>query len=295
MAFYDTNFPDDISYGSRGGPRFDTTVIKLRSGHEQRNANWEYPLHEYDVAYGIRNNTQLGAVRNFFLAMLGRAHSFRFKDWGDYKSTIGASTTAATDQRVSVAGTSTTGSYWQLQKVYTISSAVFTRTITKPVSGTVSVAVNGHSYRAANVSTNTLTGVLHMTGTNFTITSTSQSNPCHIDSPGASAAFDLGMGSLYITNVSGMVELNGGRYEILSAGEGGVYIDVDSTLYTAYVADGNAREYVGSAEYASVAVSVTAGYEFDLQARFDSDVFDATHEGFDMQSMNIMITEIRET
>ena len=40
MSFAEVRFPDDISYGSSGGPEYSTDIVETQSGHEQRNANW---------------------------------------------------------------------------------------------------------------------------------------------------------------------------------------------------------------------------------------------------------------
>ncbi len=44
MAFIETRFPDDISYGAAGGPGYQTDVVTVNSGAEQRNAAWQDAL-----------------------------------------------------------------------------------------------------------------------------------------------------------------------------------------------------------------------------------------------------------
>jgi uncharacterized protein (TIGR02217 family) len=85
VSFVDTRFPEDISYGSQGGPSFNTTVYTATSGFEQRNMNWEDARCVYDISYGIKDKTDMGVVLNFFYAMRGKAIAFRYKDWADYK------------------------------------------------------------------------------------------------------------------------------------------------------------------------------------------------------------------
>lgn len=85
MAYQDMVFPDEISYGSKGGPSFLTTIITLASGMERRNAEWTRVRSQYDVSHGIKDPEQLEALRNFFFAARGRAHSFKFKDHGDFE------------------------------------------------------------------------------------------------------------------------------------------------------------------------------------------------------------------
>jgi len=97
MTFQNIRFPTDISYGATGGPKFNTTVLTLSSGHEKRNINWSSVRCEYDVAYGIKTQSQMDDVRDFFYARRGRAYGFRFRDWSDYelvRQSIGSTDTA---------------------------------------------------------------------------------------------------------------------------------------------------------------------------------------------------------
>ena len=53
MGFHENAiFPDDISYESRGGPRFSMSVVELASGSEERVARWASPRVVFDAAYG---------------------------------------------------------------------------------------------------------------------------------------------------------------------------------------------------------------------------------------------------
>lgn len=131
MAFIETRFPTDIAYGSSGGPEYSTDVVVLQSGYEQRNANWSQARARYNVAHGVKTQAQLDQLIAFFRARKGRADGFRFKDWTDYKVT--AQNVGTGDGIATV---------FQLQKSYTSGSATETRTITKPVAGTVNVYKN---------------------------------------------------------------------------------------------------------------------------------------------------------
>lgn len=141
MSFLETpRFPVNISYGSRGGPNYSTTVITIKSGQETRNKNWLYPVHEYDVAYGIRELADLESLVGYFHAVGGRAYGFRYKDWIDYKSCVVADTPAATDQTIGTGdGSNVT---FQIKKTYTKGALSQVRLITKPISGTVLISVD---------------------------------------------------------------------------------------------------------------------------------------------------------
>jgi uncharacterized protein (TIGR02217 family) len=132
MAFHDIRFPTDISFGSSGGPEYSTDVVITEGGFEQRNQNWAEARGRYNVAHGVKTDAQLSELIAFFRTRKGKANAFRFKDWSDYKA-IGQ-----------VIGTGNgSNKNFQLVKNYISGSTTETRTITKPVSGTVSVFVNG--------------------------------------------------------------------------------------------------------------------------------------------------------
>ncbi len=141
MAFHEVRFPDDISRGAHGGPERRTQIVELASGDEERNASWANSRRRYDVAYGIRRADDLAAVVAFFEARNGRLHGFRFKDWGDHKSCLPSGTPAPTDQAIGTGDGATTA--FQLVKRYSSGAQSWTRAITKPVAGTVTIALNG--------------------------------------------------------------------------------------------------------------------------------------------------------
>ncbi|KAF2281954.1 hypothetical protein GH714_042778 [Hevea brasiliensis] len=100
-------FPENISYGSVGGPTFSTVISELGGGKEQRKANW------------TRSHNR------------GKALPFRFKDWSDY---------AATGQKIGVGDGKSLN--FQLVKRYYAGEHSYTRKISKPVDGTVKVYLN---------------------------------------------------------------------------------------------------------------------------------------------------------
>ena len=157
MAFHEVRFPDDISRGARGGPERRTQIVELASGDEERNASWANSRRRYDVAYGIRRADDLAAVVAFFEARNGRLHGFRFKDWGDHKSCLPSGAPAPTDQAIGTGHGTTTA--FQLVKRYASGSQTWVRTITKPVAGTVRIALDG-AEQIAGWSVDTTTGVV---------------------------------------------------------------------------------------------------------------------------------------
>ena len=160
MAFHEVRFPDNISRGARGGPERRTQVVELASGDEERNASWANSRRRYDVAYGIRRADDLAAVVAFFEARNGRLNGFRYKDWADYKSSLPSQAITPTDQQIGTGTGSLTT--FQLVKIYTSGAQTWTRTIVKPVAGTVRVALNGVE-QMSGWSVDTTTGIVSFT------------------------------------------------------------------------------------------------------------------------------------
>jgi uncharacterized protein (TIGR02217 family) len=85
MAFHDVRLPDEVEQGATGGPAFQTTIIPLTNGGEQRNQDWEEVRHEWELSYGVQDKQDFDVVRSFFFARRGRSNTFRFKDWSDFE------------------------------------------------------------------------------------------------------------------------------------------------------------------------------------------------------------------
>lgn len=85
IEFDEVRFPEDVSYGSSGGPTFKTQVFESYRGYEKRNIDWKSPIMEFNVAYGIKTTEQMHAVIDFFTARQGRLRGFRYKNWANYQ------------------------------------------------------------------------------------------------------------------------------------------------------------------------------------------------------------------
>jgi len=141
MSFHEIRFPPAISRGASGGPERRTQVVALASGYEERNRQWANSRRRYDAGTGVKDADALHAVIDFFEERRGRAYGFRFKDWSDFKSCPPLTDPAATDQDIGTGDGATT--VFQLAKTYGGGYLPWTRTIVKPVAGTVLVAVDG--------------------------------------------------------------------------------------------------------------------------------------------------------
>lgn len=140
MAFHEVQFPPTISVNSKGGPTRRTEIVVLGSGYEERNQRWADSRRKYNAGYGVKSLDDLHTIAAFYEERRGQLHGFRWKDWSDYKSVAPGQSTTATDQNLGTGDGAE--DEFQLRKQYGSVYAPYYRSIKKPVSGTVKVAVN---------------------------------------------------------------------------------------------------------------------------------------------------------
>jgi uncharacterized protein (TIGR02217 family) len=141
MAFDDIRFPVEISRGSSGGPERRTEVVTTASGREQRNSRWAASKRRYSAGFGVKSLDDIHAVVAFFEERRGRLHAFRWKDHVDFKSCAPGNAIAASDQILGN-GDGVTAAF-QLVKRYGSGLRDHVRMISKPVAGSIVVAVGG--------------------------------------------------------------------------------------------------------------------------------------------------------
>jgi len=154
MAFHDVRLPTAVELGAQGGPNFKTTVISLSGGNEKRNIDWVNTRGSWDIGYGLQAIEDRYAVRDFFFARQGRAHSFRFKDHADFEIPDGM---AAPQDLEDGDGADTT---FQIVKKYTSGGVTFNRTILKPIESTVRMFLD--SIETSAFSVDDTTGIVTM-------------------------------------------------------------------------------------------------------------------------------------
>lgn len=182
--FVESQFPPLISAGAKGGPAFNTSVLKLASGFEQRNINWSEQLMSWDISAGVKTAADFRAYQKFFYARRGRAVGWRFKDWSDYR--VPFWDTAPGDQDGIPVMFTTDGSttHFQIFKSYTDGGETFVRNIKKPVSGSVRVLNNGvEVFSPASWTVDTTTGVITLASGIYTTTGHTIAVACEFDVP----------------------------------------------------------------------------------------------------------------
>lgn len=140
MAFHAVRFPLDIALGARGGPERATDVVTLVSGAEERNSRWADSRRRFNAGYGVKSVADMASVIDFFEERRGRFHSFLFRDPLDNRSCAPDASPGPQDQGIGTGDGIET--VFQLVKRYGASFDPYDRPITKPVAGTVRVALD---------------------------------------------------------------------------------------------------------------------------------------------------------
>lgn len=144
QTFDDVLFPLALGRQVEATPQFSTAIVASAGGHESRNAGWASARTRYDVGPGVRSEADIRELLSFFRARLGPARGFRLRDPFDSVSGDGDSPSPL-DERVGT-GDGTTARF-ALVKHY----GAEVRRITRPVAGSVSVAVAGVATNAFTV------------------------------------------------------------------------------------------------------------------------------------------------
>jgi uncharacterized protein (TIGR02217 family) len=136
--FHDVTFPFSVAMGARGGPVRRTEIVPLASGREERNTPWAHSRRRWNAAPGIKTREDIATLTAFFEARRGQLFGFRFRDPVDHAS---APDVTPTDQPLGVGDGATTT--FQLIKRYEDAGANYDRVITRPIAGSVRIAVDG--------------------------------------------------------------------------------------------------------------------------------------------------------
>ena len=136
QAFDDVLFPLTLGRQVEAAPQFSTAIVASASGHESRNAGWASARTRYDVGPGVRSEADIRELLGFFRARLGPARGFRLRD--PFESVSGeGDAPSPVDELIG------TGDGAQARFALVKHYGAETRRITRPVAGSVSVAVAG--------------------------------------------------------------------------------------------------------------------------------------------------------
>lgn len=160
-GFHEVRFPLRVALGATGGPVRRTDIVNLSNGREHRNQRWRDSRRSYDAGSGIRSISDLYEVLEFFEARRGQLYGFRFRDPLDWASCPPKSGVTARDQLLGT-GDGMLSSF-QLVKNYRDAGGGWARRISKPVAGTVVIAVGGATVPSSGYDVDETTGIVTFT------------------------------------------------------------------------------------------------------------------------------------
>lgn len=265
VAFHETSFPTGISYGSSGGPGYQTEIIVVDSGAEERIARWANPRRQYNVAYGIKSHEDLSAMQKFYIARRGAENGFRFKDWLDF-STSGDAISTPTEldekmQRVSDGGVDGDGAEtaFQLVKRYVQGPTTRVRSLEKPTAASVVISLDD---KAQGQRTGTITAS-NIPGTVLT------------DAAATFLAWGIQVGQNVQNNTDGssctVVSVDSETQLTTTALSGGSDNRYDSTDAYTILVDWTVNSTIGVITFnraPGVGIFVKGGCEFEVPVRF---------------------------
>lgn len=160
MAFHHVRFPINIALDARGGPQWSTDIVSLVSGAEERNTRWSRSRRKYNAGYGVKSAADMHHILAFFEERRGRFHGFLFRDPLDFQTSQDMVTPF--DQDLGFGDGSQTE--FQLSKQYGSTYDPYFRPLTKPVAGSVRVAMNGAELTAGtDFTVDATTGIVSFT------------------------------------------------------------------------------------------------------------------------------------
>lgn len=142
QAFDDVQFPIALGREASVEPGFSTAIVTTAGGHEQRNADWADARLRFDAGPGIRSEGDVQALIAFFRARRGAARAFRFRDPFDDSSNAMTALPTFADQRIGT-GDGVATDFALIKRYGEVEDEEQVRRITRPVAGTVRVALDG--------------------------------------------------------------------------------------------------------------------------------------------------------
>lgn len=157
MAFHEVRLPARLAFGSTGGVERRTEIVTLGSGFERRSTPWAQGRRRYLIGANLRSLDDMAALTGFFEARRGRLYGFRFRDFADCKSCTPGAEVEPLDQMLGEGDGMRI--LFPLIKRYGEGEATSERRITKPVQGTVRIALDGDELSPGAFAVDVTTGL----------------------------------------------------------------------------------------------------------------------------------------
>lgn len=273
-----------VRYGAMYGDSYAVKITETENGNEERLLLHPFPKRRFRFEYDAKATTLYQNIANIYHRAYGRYAGFRVKCLDDFTTNAETSAPTALDQTLKLLS----AGVYQLQKTYGAGGTPLgigrpVRYLFKPVTGTTLVGASGAQI-ISGWSVNTVNGqVTFSTNKTFSITGITKA---------ASAVLTIGSHtitvneSVHISGVSGMTQINGQRATVTATTGTTITVAINSTSYSTYTSGGtvNTRPQAGE--------TVTGGCEFDIPARFDTEL-EIKHHQIDYRDIaNLELVEL---
>ncbi len=263
--FLEERLPVNIRMGAVYADEYKVEITSTASGSEYRRLVHGYPVRVYNLSYTELTDDLWSRALALYHRAYGMFAGFRVRNLDDYSTNARTGTPTATDQTLVVV---TAGSVYQLQVEYgsgatPLSIGLPKRTIFKPVSGTVKVAIGSLEQATPSMwSVSTTTGLVTFAANKTrSITAITKASSAVVTV--GSHTFAIGE-SVHFSGVSGMTQINGLRGTITATGGTTITVAIDSTTFGTYTSGGTVNTNPQTGE------TVNGGCEFDIPCRFNS-------------------------
>lgn len=263
--FLEERLPVCIKYGGSFSENHNVSVVTTAGGNEYRSLRHPYVVLSYDVSYEKKADFIREQVISLYSRANGTFRGFRVKDLKDFTTNNYVNAPTALDQPMVLVNPTVPTAY-QLMRWYgnPADPICARRRIRKPVAGTVLVGVAGAGYPAAQWSVDDTTGLVTLAANKSrAITAITQASSAVLTV--GSHTFVVG-NSVAISGVAGMTQINGLRALVTAIGATTITVAINSAAFSAYTNGGTVQTQPITGE------AVTAGCEFDIPCRFNSDL-----------------------
>ena len=296
MSFIESRPLDNyIALGSSAGPNYQTEIIELSSGVEQRNQAWEYPRHRYVIGISAGKSTKIETLRQLFNSTRGAFNGFRFKDFNDYSTATVQGDDVAYDDQEITDGDGSTLTY-QALKNYTTLTTTAQRKISKLVAGSFVTGFTGTSPTAWSVpdagsrwAVDDLTGII-------TYSANIQKTPNSAQYQGGGVTrLNIPAHGLLVDDTASLTAFTGdwaglNDYRVIVTARATNSFDFafDSSTYAVWSANAGQMNTIPQATD-----TITWGAEFDVPVRFSSDGIQIQQISPGIEQASVELIEIK--